>query len=87
MSKLKFKFPIWTKVKQLWIGYKIKRLKREADRLSERTGAQIFIVKIQGKMTFLSKPCFKEMRQRGMFPKDFTAENLKKISYYYTCRQ
>lgn len=58
--------------------------KRKADRLREITGIQHFIVMMQGKFTIVSKKWFTDQRQHGHFPKTFTAENLKKISFYYT---
>ena len=82
--KIKFRIPTWKEIKQMWVGWKIKRLKKQVDRLREETGVQMFVVKWQGKMRVISKRDFKYMRQRGMFPKTFTADNLKRISLYYT---
>jgi len=62
----------------------LKRLKRRAERLRKLTGSQVFVVKIKGKVTLLTKKQFKEMRAKRVFPKEFTADSLKRISLYYT---
>lgn len=75
---------IGDKVIERYIGYRMKRLIKKADKLREKTGTQFFVVKINGKISLMSKREFKWKRQHGVFPKSFTADNLKKISYYYT---
>lgn len=69
---------------EIYIGWKIKKLIKRADRLREKTGTQFFVVKISGRIRLMSKREFKWKRQHGVFPKNFTSDNLKKISYYYT---
>lgn len=67
-----------------YTGYRIIRLKRKADKLRETTGIQFFILKYKGRIRLMSKREFKHLRQHGVFPKSFTADNLKRISFYYT---
>lgn len=50
----------------------------EADRLNER----IFCVKHNGKMRLISRSQFKEMRGKGVFPKTFTAIDMRRISLF-----
>lgn len=71
-------------VMSAYIGWRIKRLTKKADRLREETGTQIFVVKIDGKIRLMAKSEFKWKRQHGQLKRNFTAEHLKKISYYYT---
>lgn len=61
-----------------------KRIKRRADKLKRQTGSQVFVVKIKGNVTYLTKKQFKDMRAKKMFPKHFTADSLKRISLYHT---
>ncbi len=66
------------------IGLKITKLKKQADKLREQTGSQMFVLKWDGKIQIISKRWFKKERQKGTFPKNFTADKLKSISFYYT---
>ncbi len=50
----------------------------EADRLNER----IYCVKANGKVKFISRSQFKEMRGKGVFPKTFTAVDMRRISLF-----
>lgn len=50
----------------------------EADRLNER----IYCVKANGKVKFISRSQFKEMRGKGVFPKTFTAIDMRRISLF-----
>jgi hypothetical protein len=65
-------------------------LKRKANRLARKaqkqgkTDAQYFVVKLAGKVMVLNKEGFKTMRQHGLFKKQFTATDLKKIALYHT---
>jgi hypothetical protein len=61
-----------------------KRIKRKAESLRKQTGYQVFVVKLHGNVTFLTKKQFKAMRAKKIFPKHFTADSLKRISLYYT---
>lgn len=70
--------------KQLWVGWHITRMKKKADKLRITEKSQMFVVKIDGKIRIISKYWFKKQRQRGKFPKSFTSDKLKKISFYYT---
>lgn len=55
------------------------RLTREtADRLNER----IYCVKYNGKVQLISRSEFKSMRAKGIFPKSFTAVELREISLF-----
>jgi hypothetical protein len=51
---------------------------KEADRLNER----IYCVKANGKVKFISRTQFKEMRGKGVFPKTFTAIDMRRISLF-----
>jgi len=62
----------------------LKRIKRRAERLKKQTGYQVFVVKMHGKITYLTKGQFKAMRAKKIFPKHFTADSLKRISLYHT---
>jgi len=59
-------------------------IKWKANELSENYGCQIFVIKCRGRAKMITKEQFKSMRQRGIFPKNFTALELKKICLYYT---
>jgi hypothetical protein len=59
-------------------------LKRKAMRLHRKYNCQMFVVKFRGEILIISKKQFKQMRQHKLFPKTFTAENLKKIALFYT---
>ncbi len=72
------------KIKALFAGYRIKRLKNKCLKAWQKTGMQFFIVKLNGKITILSKADFTLCRSKGIFPKSFTADNLKEIALYYT---
>ena len=74
----------WKLFVQTYVGYKVHSLKKEADRFSSENGVQIFIIKYEGKIINVTKEWFTYHKQHGKFPKDFTVENLKKISFYYT---
>lgn len=50
----------------------------EADRLNKR----IYCVKHNGKVRLISRSQFKEMRGRGIFPKTFTAVDMRRISLF-----
>ena len=50
----------------------------EADRLNER----IYVVKLNNKVRFISRSQFKEMRGKGVFPKTFTALDMRRISLF-----
>jgi hypothetical protein len=50
----------------------------EADRLNER----IYCVKANGKVKFISRSQFKELRGKGVFPKTFTAIDMRRISLF-----
>jgi hypothetical protein len=62
----------------------LKRTKRRAEKLKKITRSQVFVVKIKGRVTFLTKKQFKSLRAKKVFPKNFTADSLKRISLYYT---
>ena len=51
---------------------------KEADRLNER----IYCVKATGKVKFISRSQFKTMRGKGVFPKTFTAIDMRRISLF-----
>jgi len=72
------------KLKQYYIGFKIKRLKNKADKYRDKYGSQMFVLKYEGRIRMISRRWFKHQRQIGKFPKSMTSDDLKKISYYYT---
>ena len=72
------------KIKDYWWTFKLMLLKRQADKWTAKYGVQHFIVKLDGKVTIITKDWFKENRRKGKFPKHFTANNLKEVAYYYT---
>ena len=72
------------KLKKIYRIIRIALLKRKADRLARKTCVQHFVVVFGRRIRIIGKPAFKKMRQRGLFPKDFTAENLKQIALYHT---
>ncbi|HEY5507168.1 MAG TPA: hypothetical protein VIK29_00750 [Paludibacter sp.] len=85
MSKLSsFFYDPFNELIRYYIGYKIQRLKRKADKYREESGSQMFIIKDEGKIKLISKRWFKCQRQHGKYPKSMTLDDLKKISYYYT---
>jgi hypothetical protein len=84
IKNLTVTLPTWTEINQLITGWRVQRMKRQADRLREATGVQMFVVKMNGKIRLISKREFKYMRQHNVFPTNFTAENLKRIAFYYT---
>lgn len=65
----------------------VRRVKRKAMALHRKHNCQIFVVKVNGKLTPISRFQFKTMRQSGRFPKNFTAADLKKIALFYTPRR
>lgn len=74
----------WHLIAQTYVGYKIHRLKIKADRYSAKNGVQVFIIKHQGKIINVTKEWFTYNKQHNKFPKNFTVDDLKKISFYYT---
>ncbi len=72
------------KTKRFTLVVTLYLLKRKADKLSRKTGIQHFIIKWCGSIIIINKQQFRHNRQRGLFPKQFTADNLKKIALYYT---
>lgn len=71
-------------IKKVLVVLAIKRLKRKALRLHKKHNCQVFVVKLNGKITVLSKYQFTQLRQRGKIKKSFTAQELKRIALYYT---
>lgn len=73
-------------LKEFFVALKIRRLKRKAQKLHNRTGMQYFCVKIKGNIKLISKAHFKWLRQHGVFDKSITAAQLKEISFFYTVK-
>lgn len=92
MNKLKKLFGIirddfresWQQTKQMWVGWHISRMKRKAEKLRISEKSQIFVVKMEGEIRFITKEWFKAQRQHGKFSKSFTTDKLKKVSFYHT---
>lgn len=63
---------------------KLYRLKNKANRYAKRYNTQFFIVKLNGKIVLIGKKGFKTLRKKGVLPLSFTANELKKIAFYYT---
>jgi len=74
----------WRLIVQTYVGYKVHKLKKEADFVSSKMGIQIFIIKYEGKIISVSKDWFTYQKQHKKLPKEFTVEDLKKIAFYYT---
>lgn len=55
-----------------------RRAMAEADERNER----IYAVKANGKVRFISRSQFKEMRGKGVFPKTFTSLDMRRISLF-----
>jgi len=66
--------------------FAVRRVKRKAMSLHRKYNCQVFVVKVNGKLTLISRFQFKTMRQNGLFPKNFTASDLKRIALFYTPR-
>ncbi len=64
------------------VVFRTRRLYRQAQALANQLRCQVFCVKINGRIAFLSKERFKELRSKGVFPKSFTAIQLKDISLF-----
>lgn len=75
---------VWRLIVQTYVGYKVHKLKKEADFVSSKMGVQIFIIKYEREIKSVTKDWFTYQKQHGKFPKDFTVEDLKKIAFYYT---
>ena len=72
------------KIKKIIFLFRVWNLKRTANRLAKKTGDQYFIVKLAGNISLLSKSDFTSYRQNGIFPKTYTAADLKKAALYHT---
>ena len=72
-----------SKIKQFIAVWKIYRMKRKARQLAKKTGVDHFIIKWLGKPEILSRDGFALMRQNKVFPKNFTATQLKEKAIYH----
>ncbi len=81
MSKLN---DLLVEYKQLIVGWYITRLKRKAEKLRRSEKSQMFVVRLNGRIRIVSRKWFKENKRKGKFPKHFTVDDLKRISFYYT---
>ena len=70
--------------KQYVLTVRILLLKRKANKLTAKYRVPHYIVFLNGKITLITKDWFRENRQRKIFTKHFTANNLKKVALYYT---
>ncbi len=72
----------------LFAHYVMWRLKKRANKihykLRHRKNAQVIVTKLDGKIRFITKDMFKDMRQRGVFKLEKTMTDLKANSLYYT---
>lgn len=59
-------------------------IRRKAFKLHKKLNCIVYVVKIEGNVKIISKPEFKYLRQTGVFPLDFDADDLRKISLYVT---
>lgn len=64
------------------VVFRTRRLYRRAQELANRLGCQVFCVKVNGRVAFLTKNYFKKLRSKGVFPKSFTAVQLKDIALF-----
>lgn len=69
-------------IKKYVTVYRVRQLRNRAQSLANRLGCQVFCVKINGRPALLTKDYFKELRSKGVFPKNFTAVQLKDISVF-----
>ena len=69
-------------IRHYTVVFRTRRNLRRAQNLANRLGCQVFCVKINGRVAFLTKDYFKELRSKGVFPKSFTAVQLKDISLF-----
>jgi hypothetical protein len=63
---------------------RFKMLKHRANRIRKATGQQVFVFKWKGKVSYITKKQFKQLRAQKVFPKHFTADSLKRLCLYYT---
>lgn len=84
LRKILSKIPCAPQVASLIRILKIMRLKVKANLLARRSRVQYFVVPVGGKIRLISKPVFKQLRQKGVFPASFTAAELKNVALYYT---
>ena len=71
-------------IKRLVTSIVFRIIKRKAFKLHKKLNCIVYVVKIEGKVRIISKPEFKYLRQTGIFPLDFDADDLRKISLYVT---
>ena len=73
-------------VSTLWRKWRLTRhmqkLRNTADALHRSTRKTHFVVRINGHITIISRSQFKQMRQHGVFPKQFTATQLRQQAFY-----
>lgn len=70
----------------LWRKWRLtrymRRLRKTADALHRSTRETHFVVRVNGHITIISKSRFKYLRQRGVFPRQFTAGQLRQQAFY-----
>lgn len=69
-------------IRHYTVVFRTRRHYRRAQALANRLGCQVFCVKINGRVVLLTKRYFKELRSKGVFPKNFTAVQLKDIALF-----
>lgn len=81
MNKIK---QIIIEFRQIVVGWHITRLKKKAERLRVSEKSQMFVLRLNGRIRIISRKWYKENKRKGVFPKHFTVDDLKRISFYYT---
>ncbi|MDD3079103.1 MAG: hypothetical protein PHH37_08365 [Paludibacter sp.] len=71
-------------IREYYIGYKIKRLKRHADNIALKLNTEVFIIKYKGALKIVTARWFKYQRQHGFFTKDFTKDKFRETAFYST---
>ncbi len=82
----------WAKIIELpdliFTAYVMWVIKKRANKLHKKLRyckhAQVVVIKLDGKIRFITRSMFKDMRQRGVFKLEKTMEHLKANALYYT---
>ena len=72
------------KIKDIIFMLKMRQYKKKADKIAVMTNVQQFIIMLNNKISIVDKKWFTDNRQHGVFPKNYTATELKKTAYYFT---
>ncbi len=70
-------------LKQLMTLIMFNHIKRKARKYARKKRADVFVIKHQGNIRFITRNQFKHLRQHGIFKINMTAKELKEKSLYY----